>query len=107
MLDQNAEAKVDKLEAMTVARGASPAEAATAAFLARRLVRRIASRDASHHDEHAACRPMLAPGVHVDVVSRRGTHAAVRLPGCARRSDTRGRSRLNPLKSGRVSKYTR
>jgi hypothetical protein len=76
MLDQKVEAKVDKLEAMTVARGASPAEAATAASLARRLISRIGARDASEFPGHAGRHALRAPGVHVDVVSRRGPHAA-------------------------------
>jgi hypothetical protein len=58
-------AKVRKLEAITVERGASPAEAATAASLARRLIR----QSARHHDAdvtvHAPRHFALAPGVHV------------------------------------------
>ena len=59
MLPTDVAAKIAKLTAMTVERGASPAEAATAASLARRLAQRHRSRQAA-----------LAPGVHVHVVSR-------------------------------------
>lgn len=54
--------KIGKLQAITVERGASPAEAATAALLAGRLLARLARHDEArrHH--------CLAPGVHVTVV---------------------------------------
>jgi len=81
-------AKVRKLQAMTVERGASPAEAATAASLARRLVGQLAHRHEpdvassaayrygrdglGHAERHSA----LAPGVHVSVVSRKGLRTA-------------------------------
>ena len=76
MLHQKMEAKVDKLEAMTVERGASPAEAATAASLARRLIIRIGHRDGPDRPVHPRRRSALAPGVHVDIVSRRVPQAA-------------------------------
>jgi hypothetical protein len=76
MLRQKVEAKVDKLEAMTVERGASPAEAATAASLAMRLISRIGHRDASEPPMQARRRSVLAPGVHVDIVSRSGPQPA-------------------------------
>jgi len=60
---QNLVAKIAKLEAMTVERGASPAEAATAGYLARRLAQRARSAAAARQ-----C--ALAPGVHVIVGSR-------------------------------------
>ena len=59
MLPKDVAAKIAKLTAMTAERGASPAEAATAALLARRLAQRHLARPAA-----------LAPGVHVHVVSR-------------------------------------
>jgi len=71
MLHQQVEAKVGKLEAMTVDRGASPAEAATAACLARRLISRIGHRDTTRPLLHPRRPSTLAPGVHVDIVSRR------------------------------------
>lgn len=76
MLHQKMEAKVEKLEALTVERGASPAEAATAASLARRLISRIGHRDGAGRPVHARRRSALAPGVHVDIVSRRVPQAA-------------------------------
>jgi hypothetical protein len=79
MLHQKVEAKVGKLEAMTVDRGASPAEAATAASLARRLIGRIGHREIHQRPVYVRRRSALAPGVHVDVVSRRAGPQAVRL----------------------------
>lgn len=65
-------AKVGKLQAMTEARGASPAEAATAASLARRLVSQIVRRTDPDPSVHSA----LAPGVHINVVSRKVVRTA-------------------------------
>jgi hypothetical protein len=62
-------AKVRKLEAVTVARGASPAEAATAASLARRLILQLAHRNDPDVRACAARRSGLAPGVHVTILS--------------------------------------
>jgi Protein of unknown function (DUF2786) len=84
MLRQRVEAKVGKLEAMTVDRGASPAEAATAASLARRLISRVGHRSATGLPAHPRRRAVLAPGVHVDIVSRpdpRTARVSVRLTG--------------------------
>jgi hypothetical protein len=66
--------KIRKLEAITVERGASPAEAATAALLARRLIRQIARRSDSDITGRGARLRPLAPGVHVR------THRAPILP---------------------------
>ena len=65
-------AKVAKLKAVTVERGATPAEAATAASLARRLMSRIAHRSYSDITARVTSPSVLAPGVHVNIVSRRG-----------------------------------
>jgi hypothetical protein len=65
-------AKVGKLNAVTVERGATPSEAATAASLARRLISQIAHRSDSDITAHATSRCALAPGVHVNIVSRTG-----------------------------------
>jgi hypothetical protein len=79
MVHQQVEAKVGKLEAMTVDRGASPAEAATAASLAGRLISRIGHRDPTRPLLHTWRPSTLAPGVHVDIVSRRARPQAARL----------------------------
>jgi hypothetical protein len=71
-----AAAKINKLRAMTVERGASPAEAATAASLARRLISQVARRAESDRRRDTGRGGVLAPGVHVDVVSRRRVRAA-------------------------------
>ena len=63
-------AKVRKLEAITVERGASPAEAATASVLARRLLRQIRRRSDRDPTLRASAHSVLAPGVHVQTVSR-------------------------------------
>jgi hypothetical protein len=66
---QNTAAKVAKLKAVTVERGATPAEAATAASLSRRLVRR-SGRQRPRSARPPATRPsVLAPGVHVVIQS--------------------------------------
>jgi hypothetical protein len=62
-------AKVAKLKAVTVARGASPAEAATAASLAQRMIRQVAV-PAGGLVAPSARRCALAPGVAVAIVSR-------------------------------------
>jgi hypothetical protein len=56
---------------MTVERGASEAEAATAALLARRLIREIAHRDGADVTPRAARYLTLAPGVHVRIGTAR------------------------------------
>lgn len=67
MSHEEALAKVGRLRAVTVDRGATPAEAATAAALAQRLLRQIADRrdpvmaPASRHSGPA-------PGVHVEIL---------------------------------------
>jgi hypothetical protein len=66
-------AKVIKLRAMTEERGASPAEAAAAASLARRLTHEIRRR---HDADMATRRCSLAPGVHVVVVAASGLRKA-------------------------------
>lgn len=63
-------AKVRKLEAITVERGASPAEAAAASVLARRLLRQIRRRRDRDPALRAAAHAVLAPGVHVLTVPR-------------------------------------
>lgn len=67
MSRKQALAKIRKLRAITVERGASPAEAATAASLARRLVSQIAHRSDAERTPRPPRRPTLAPGVHVRV----------------------------------------
>jgi hypothetical protein len=64
-----AAARLRKLEAMTVERGATPAEAAAAARQARRLIRRfgLPTRTPGPEPRGGAC----APGVHVVIVRRR------------------------------------
>jgi hypothetical protein len=62
MSRREALAKIGKLQAMTVERGASAAEAETAARLAGLLIARLA-----RHDE-ARRGLALAPGVHVTIV---------------------------------------
>jgi Protein of unknown function (DUF2786) len=62
-------AKVIKLRAVTVERGATPAEAATAASLSRRLMSRIAHRSGPDITAHGTRPSPLAPGVHVITVS--------------------------------------
>jgi uncharacterized protein YqjF (DUF2071 family) len=57
-------AKLRKLEAITVERGATPAEAETAASLRRRLIREIAY---SHAADVTARYRALSPGVHVRI----------------------------------------
>jgi hypothetical protein len=69
---KDAATKVGKLKAVTVEHGATPAEAATAASLAGRLISRIARRSGSDTTAHATPHRALAPGVHVDIVSRTG-----------------------------------
>ena len=67
MLHREAAAKVGRLRAVTVERGATPAEAATAASLAQRLlsqITRCGDADTAAHVTQSA----LAPGVHVTVV---------------------------------------
>lgn len=65
-------AKVAKLRAVTVERGATPAEVATAASLSRRLISRIAHPSGSGITAHATRPSALAPGVHVIIASGRG-----------------------------------
>jgi hypothetical protein len=62
-------AKVVKLRAITEERGASPAEAANAASLARRLTREIRRRRDADTAIRGVRRAPRAPGVHVDVVA--------------------------------------
>jgi hypothetical protein len=67
MSHEEALAKVGRLRAVTVERGATPAEAATAAALAQRLLTQIADRRdlaAARASRHSG----LAPGVHVEIV---------------------------------------
>jgi hypothetical protein len=67
MSHEEALAKVSRLKAVTVERGATPAEAAAAASLAQRLMRQIAHRRESvvtQQNRYSA----LAPGVHVTIV---------------------------------------
>jgi hypothetical protein len=72
MLLDNIAANIVKLRAVTVERGATPAEAATAAVLARRLSSRIAEHIAAGSEcditVHPSLRAALAPGVHVKIV---------------------------------------
>jgi hypothetical protein len=65
MSHEEALAKVGRLRAVTVERGATPAEAATAASLARRLIRQLLDQSGSGITPRAAERGALAPGVHV------------------------------------------
>jgi hypothetical protein len=62
-------AKISMPEAMTVERGASPAEATTAATLARRLISQLTRRNYSDTTADAIRRSALAPGVHVTIVA--------------------------------------
>lgn len=67
MSHEEALAKVGRLRVVTVDRGATPAEAATAAALAQRLLTQIADRRAlatTHASRHFG----LAPGVHIEIV---------------------------------------
>ena len=64
MSREEAVAKAGKLMAVTVERGATPAEAATAALLAVSLISQVAHRSAAGPLAHGA----LAPGVHVTIV---------------------------------------
>ena len=63
MSPDEAVAKVGRLKAVTVERGATPAEAATAALLAQRLVSRLANPAKAD----IARGYSLAPGVHVHI----------------------------------------
>ena len=65
MSREEALAKVGRLKAVTVERGATPAEAATAASLAQRLLSQIAHHGDSDIIAYAACH---APGVRVEIV---------------------------------------
>jgi hypothetical protein len=67
MSDEEALAKVGRLRAMTVERGATPAEAATAASLAQRLISQIADQSGSGITPLPARHSALAPGVHVSI----------------------------------------
>jgi aryl-alcohol dehydrogenase-like predicted oxidoreductase len=67
MSHEEALAKVSRLKAVTVERGATPAEAATAALLAERLISQIARRRNSVLAPQTRC-SALAPGVHVTIV---------------------------------------
>jgi hypothetical protein len=60
-------AKLRKLEAITVERGATPAEAETAASLRRRLSREIASAQNADGAAHTVRYRPLSPGVHVRI----------------------------------------
>jgi hypothetical protein len=67
MSREEALAKLGRLRAVTIDRGATPAEAATAASMAERLTRQIEHRG----DPVITSRPRrsaLAPGVHVTIV---------------------------------------
>jgi hypothetical protein len=55
---------------VTVERGATAAEAGTAASLARRLISQIAGGSESGITAHAIRRSALAPSVHVDIAQR-------------------------------------
>jgi hypothetical protein len=61
-----AAARLRKLEAMTVERGATPAEAAIAATQARRLICRFGLHTCAPIPE--SCSGAWAPGVHVMIV---------------------------------------
>jgi hypothetical protein len=65
MSHEEALAKVGRLRAVTVERGATPAEAATPASLAQRLIGQIADQSGSGITPRAARGSALAPGVHV------------------------------------------
>jgi hypothetical protein len=60
-------AKLLKLEAITVERGASEAEAATAALLAQRLIRQLAGQGDPDVTSRAGRYLGLSPGVHVRI----------------------------------------
>ena len=68
MTPNDAAAKVGKLRAVTVERGATPAEAATAASRARRLTTQLTRRRDSAVTSPGDGDAMLAPGVHVDIL---------------------------------------
>jgi hypothetical protein len=59
-------AKLEKLRAVTVEHGATPAEAATAASLARRLIGQMAHRSGYGITVYTP-RHYLAPGVYVSI----------------------------------------
>jgi aryl-alcohol dehydrogenase-like predicted oxidoreductase len=65
MSREEALAKVGRLRAVTVERGATPAEAATAASLAQRILSQIAHLGNSDITAYAA---RHAPGVRVEIV---------------------------------------
>jgi hypothetical protein len=69
-------ALVGKLKAVTVERGATPAEAAAAASHVRRLIAQIAHRNGSETAARAPRHAALSPGVHVRI-SRRVAPAGV------------------------------
>jgi hypothetical protein len=60
-------AKLRKLEAITVERGATPAEAETAASLRRRLIGEVAAAHDADVSAHILRYRALSPGVHVRV----------------------------------------
>jgi hypothetical protein len=68
MLLAHTHENVSKLRAVTVERGATPAEAATAALLARRLSSRIAQWGDCDIARRTTRLYPLAPGVHVDII---------------------------------------
>jgi hypothetical protein len=69
MTHERTVARIGLLQAVTVERGASPAEAATAASLARRLMWRRGHGNRTEPGAMLAPRPALAPGVHVSITS--------------------------------------